>query len=164
MTARTIAAAAPAVNPRWAMSFADLCLVLLAFLLLLQANRGNPAAVGAGIRAAFGARDAAVADRPVAPMFAGGEAVLLPGARAELRAIGARAARAGAGVHVESLGSDGAAQRFDGWELSAARAAAVARAIAEGGLDAGRVDLRVAGTRDDRPGERQHVRITTVPA
>jgi hypothetical protein len=158
-------AAATTSNPRWAMSFADLCLVLLAFLLLLQANRGNPAAVGAGIRAAFGAQQAAtpgVADRPVAPMFEGGEAVLLAPARAELQAIGKSAAVAGASVKVESLGSDGTTRRFDGWELSAARAAAVARAIAEGGLDADKVDLRVAGTRDAKPGERQHVRITTV--
>lgn len=160
MSPRPVAAGAPA-TPRWAMSFADLCLVLLAFLLLLQANRGNPAAVGAGIRAAFGAKAPSVQDRAAAPMFAAGEAILLASARAELRAIGRRAAGRGLGVHVESRGNDGGARRFDGWELAAARAAAVAREIAAGGVDASRVDLRVDGTRDAKPGEGQRLRITT---
>lgn len=149
-------------NPRWTMSFADLCLVLLAFLLLLQANRGNPAAVGAGIRAAFGAKPPVVQDRAAAPLFQSGEAVLLAPARAELTAIGRQAASTGAIVHVDSRGNDGNAQRFDGWELAAARAAAAARAIGAGGLDPARIDLRVDGTRDAKPGQGQRLRITTV--
>lgn len=155
------------------MSFADLCLVMLAFLLLLQANRGNPAAVGAGIRAAFAGRAAPAADeRLAAPMFEPGEAILLPVARADMAAIGRVAAARGATIRIDSEGSDervgdGGAQRFDGWELSAARAAAVARAIHAGGLDPARIDVAVGGTRDMAAGAGaagvtgQRLRITT---
>ena len=142
------------------MSFADLCLVLLAFLLLLQANRGNPAAVGAGIRAAFGAKAPARIERPAAAMFEPGEAMLIAGARAEMATLGRAAALRHASVRIESRGNDGSGRRFDGWELAAARAAAVARAIQAGGLDAGRIDLAVAGTHDSDAGG-QRLRITT---
>ncbi len=148
-------------GPRWTMSFADLCLVLLAFLLLLQANKGNPAAVGAGIRAAFGAKPPTAIERPAAPMFEGGEAMLLPGARSEMIALGGAAAARHASVRIESRGNDGGGRRFDGWELAAARAAAVARAIQAGGLDAARIDLAVAGTHDDADAGGQRLRITT---
>ncbi|USI73734.1 OmpA family protein [Sphingomonas morindae] len=138
-----IARAAPAATPRWALSFADLCLVLLGFLLLLQAQRGDPAA---SLRAAFGAPAPLADERAAAPLFQPGEALLLPPARAMLRAAGARAVTRGARMIVESRGRDGDARRFDGWELAAARAAAVARALSEGGLAADRIDLRVEGT------------------
>ncbi len=145
---------------RWTMSFADLCLVLLAFLLLLQANKGNPAAVGAGIRAAFGAKPPTAIERPAAPMFEAGEAMLLPGARNEMGAIGRAAALRHASVRIASHGNDGTGRRFDGWELAAARAAAVARAIQAGGLGPSRIDLAIAGTHDADAGG-QRLRITT---
>ena len=56
--------------PRWALSFADLCLLLLGFTLILAA-RPDPARLTAGLHAALGARPA---DAP--PHVAGRAAVL----------------------------------------------------------------------------------------
>ena len=145
---------------RWALSFADLCLVLLGFLLLLQAHRGDPAALNAGLRAAFGSSAPKAYDEIANVLFQPGEAILLPQARAHFRAIGQDAARRGAIVHVESIGTDAAARRFDAWELAAARSAAISRAISEGGLDARKVDLSIDGTGPAARQAGQHVRVT----
>jgi hypothetical protein len=145
---------------RWALSFADLCLVLLGFLLLLQAHRGDPAALNAGIRAAFGSSAPKSYDETAATLFQPGEAILLPDARAHFKAIGQEAAGQGAIVHVESIGTDAAARRFDGWELAAARAAAISRAIAGGGLDANNIDLAIDGTGPASKQAGQHLRVT----
>ena len=145
---------------RWALSFADLCLVLLGFLLLLQAHRSDPAALNAGLRAAFGASATKTYDETAATLFEPGEAILLPDARAHFKSIGQDAAGQGAIVHVESMGTDAAARRFDGWELAAARTAAISRAISEGGLDASNIDLAIDGTGPASKQAGQHVRVT----
>ncbi len=145
---------------RWALSFADLCLVLLGFLLLLQAHRGDPAALNAGIRAAFGASAPKSYDEAAAGLFEPGEAILLPEARAHFRSIGRDAAGQRGIVHIESIGTDAAARRFDAWELAAARSAAIARAVSEGGLDAKQVDLAIDGTGPASLQAGQHVRVT----
>jgi hypothetical protein len=145
---------------RWALSFADLCLVLLGFLLLLQAHRGDPAALNAGLRAAFGAPQPTSLDESAAGLFQPGEAILLPQARARFQALGRDAAGKGGLIHVESVGTDSAAHRFDGWELAAARTAAIARAVSEGGLDAAKVDLSIDGTGPASKQARQHLRVT----
>jgi hypothetical protein len=130
--------------PRWAVSLADLALLLLGFFVLLQA--GSPGAVAAGARAAFGAQPGAgpLVRARAERWFEPGEARLRGPARARLLAIGREAARGGARVTVESRGRGGGARRFDGWELAAARAAAVARALTEGGLDEAKVTIRLA--------------------
>ena len=145
---------------RWAMSFADLCLLLLGFLLLLQAHRGDPQALNAGIRAAFGAPVPISLDEAAVGLFEPGEAILLPPARARFLALGHQAAAQRGLVHVESVGTDAAALRFDAWELAAARAAAIARAVAEGGLDPHRIDLAIDGTGPAAKQVGQHVRVT----
>lgn len=149
---------------RWALSFADLCLVLLGFLLLLQAHRGDPAALGAGLRAAFGAPPPRLIEEAAAPLFEPGEAVLLDPARQRFATLGREAADGGSLVHVDSIGTDADALRFDAWELSAARTAAIARAIQSGGLAAGRIDLAVAGTGPVAVGRGQRVRVTITPS
>jgi flagellar motor protein MotB len=96
-------------------------------------------------------------------LFEPGEAILTAAARARFAGIGRAAAAHGASVRVESLGSDANARRFDAWELAAARAASLARAIQEGGLDPRRIDLAIDATRTVRvPGQR--LRIVVVPA
>ena len=160
-----IAITAPARRPnaRWALSFADLCLVLLAFLLLIQAHARDAGAVSSSVRTAFGAPSPSVQEEAAAALFEPGEAILTAAARARFALVGRAAAARGAGVRVESLGSDVGARRFDAWELAAARAASLARAIQEGGLDARRIDLAIDGTRTGHL-QGQRLRISVVPS
>ena len=130
-----------AALPRWAISFADLALLLLCFFALLHA--GDARKVAAGARAAFSYESlpGPLLNERAASLFEAHEARLLPAAHARLVGIGARAARAGGSLSVESDGRDPAAHRFDAWELAAARAAALARALNEGGLAEDRIDI-----------------------
>ena len=123
--------------PVWAVSFADLCMLLLGFFVILHVQSGHQAQVVQGIKEALGGRPVAAAERhDIDPthLFEQGEALLRPEANAELAAIGRNALRTGSHVRIESIGADRATRRFDGWELAAARAAAIARAVQAGGL------------------------------
>lgn len=145
-------------NARWALSFADLCLLLLGFFILLQARRGDPVAVADGVRTAFGVeRPSDRLDLPAAGLFDPGEAVLREGPRATLAKIGARAAAAHARVRIESIGRDRDSRRFDGWELAAARVAAVARGVRAGGLDDSRIDVAMPTIEGTGGGQRVRV-------
>jgi flagellar motor protein MotB len=121
--------------PRWAVSFADLTMLLLAYFVLLHI--GDERTVMAGARAAFAGKAAAgpLFEAPAAAMFEPGEARLKPEARLRLAGAARKAAAGRARLVVASAGRAPAASRFDGWELGAARAAAVARALAD--ADAG---------------------------
>jgi flagellar motor protein MotB len=113
--------------PRWAVSFADLFLLLLGCFVLLhamEAARPHAAGEASAGRAAGGYR--------AADLFQPGEAVLKPAARALLQAEGRRLA--GHQVRIVSVGTAEAGGRLDRFELSAARAAAVGRALQEGGV------------------------------
>jgi len=142
----------PARDTRWLLSFADLSLVLLAFFVLLHAGADGHAAT-ASVRAAFGgpADQGAALDEPAAALFEPGEAVLRPAAALRLRALGRRLHGR---VRVAAEGRDGAGLRLDAWELSAARLAAVARALA---VDPAQVELALP--RSDEAGP-QRMRIT----
>lgn len=149
---------------RWALSFADLSLVLLAFFVLLQAQRDDPLRLAGGVRAAFGNHAEPVDAQMIAaaPLFEPGEAVLRPEARARFAAIGRAAAAQGRDVRVASIGAEPASARFDGWELAAARVASVARAVAAGGLDPARIDVSIPATMTSRNGGAQQIGITLV--
>ena len=68
------------------------------------------------------------------------------------------ARRAGtAAITIESRGIARSTSRFDGWELAAARTAALARALVAGGVQADRISLELAGA--PTPGQRLLLRI-----
>jgi flagellar motor protein MotB len=138
---------------RWALSFADLSLLLLGFFVLLQA-RPDANHLSAGRRAAFGARPDAALERPANGLFERGEAVLRPDARKLLDDF-ARAAH-GADLIVSSRGTEPDAARFDGWELAAARTAAVARELSAAGISADKVAVAI----DPATGGGQVIQIT----
>lgn len=126
--------------PRWVLSFTDLCLVLLAFFVLLHARAGDQAQVAQSMRAAFGESHAPATSRsyPADRLFEPGEAVLRDEARIRFEALGRSASGV---VRVASHGMDRATNRLDAWELAAARVAAVARALRSGGVPEERIEV-----------------------
>lgn len=152
---------------RWALSFADLCLLLLGFFVLLQASQANRDQALAGLNQYFGAVAAPEqADLPAEQLFAPGEALLSETGRAAL----GRAARpflAGKGlIRIQSIGLAPGEQRFDAWDLSAARLGAVARALVAAGVAPQRV--RIAGLAeqdeaDARARSSQIIRLAEAP-
>ena len=136
--------------PRWTVSFADLAVLLLSFFILLHA--GSAREVAAGARAAFSSQTAAapLLEKSAASLFEPGEARLKPDARALLLGIGTAAAAVDRALVVDSFGRDPAARRFDGWELAAARAAALARALNEGGVAEDRVRIVLPAEHGDK--------------
>lgn len=127
--------------PRWAVSFADLVLLLLGCFVLLHAMESSRPHGSAAAAAAPGAASWRAAD-----LFQPGEAVLKPEARTVLQAEGRRLA--GRAVSIVSAGTAEAGGRLDRFELSAARAAAVGRALQEGGVRDRDVAIAVAESAD----------------
>ena len=138
---------------RWALSFADLALLLLGFFVLLQA-KPDANHLSAGLRAAFGSRANATLEQPARTLFEPGEAVLTSQGHKILRdfAMGA----GDAALIVSSRGTEPDAARFDGWELAAARTAAVARDLTRYGIAQDRIAVAI----DPATGGGQTIRIT----
>jgi len=128
--------------PRWAVSFADLFLLLLGCFVLLHAME---AARPHGADGAAEAATAAFGFR-AADLFQPGEALLKPEARAALLLEGRRLA--GRPLRIVSSGAAEAGGRLDRFELGAARAAAVGRALQQGGVREGDVTISVAESGD----------------
>jgi flagellar motor protein MotB len=140
--------------PRWAVSFADLLLLLLGCFVLLHAmeaqRSGATPAASRSQPAAAPARSFTAAE-----VFQPGEALLTPEARAALRAEGARLA--GHPVRILSAGTGEDGGRLDRFELAAARAAAIGRALREGGLGEG--DIAITMGDGGQPGAGQTIAI-----
>lgn len=126
---------------RWALSFADLCLLLLGFMIILVA-RPDGAALAGGLRSAMGQN--ARAEQRAAVLFDGGEAVLNANGRRFVRDFAQGVGNSH--IRLTSQGTDIQTARFDGWELSAARLAAVARALQAEHIPADRIALSIDGT------------------
>ena len=131
--------------PRWAVSFADLFLLLLGCFVMLHAMEAARARGGATPSPASGAFSYRATE-----LFEPGEAVLMPAARVALLARGRQLA--GRRVEIVSSGAAEAGGRLDRFELSAARAAAVGRALQEGGV--GERDLVIAVAETAAQGQR----------
>jgi flagellar motor protein MotB len=95
-------------------------------------------------------------ERPADDLFEPGEAVLQPDAHMILRHFAASARN---GIMISSEGTDAATLRFDGWELAAARAAAVARELAAAGIPEARIKVAI----DPRTGGGQILRLSRDP-
>jgi len=150
---------------RWALSFADLCLLLLGFFVLLQANQATRDRALAGIGTYFGAIETPRRiDLVAATLFEPGEALLNEAGRARLAALARSLGTSGEIVQIQSIGLDAGTRRFDAWDLAAARLGAVARALSAAGIPAGR--LRIAGLAEQADGDapdHQLIRIAQTP-
>ncbi|MCP1471564.1 flagellar motor protein MotB [Sphingobium sp. OAS761] len=149
---------------RWAVSFADLLLLLLGFFILLQASGARRASMLSGLAGQFGGRPmAAGVDVRAADLFVSGEALLTPGGRARIAAI-ARHFAAEPGLEIRSHGSDPAHQRFDEWDLAAARLGAVARTLRADGMAGDRLRIRGLDQGEAGAEQGQHILIAPAPA
>lgn len=141
--------------PRWAVSFADLLLLMLGCFVLLhtmEARRSTATApVASGAPAALPVRAFRAAE-----VFQPGEALLTPEAREALRAEGARLA--GHSVRIQSSGTGEEGGRLDRFELAAARTAAIGRALREGGLGEGQIAITMGD--GGAPGAGQTIAIS----
>lgn len=152
--------------PRWALSLADLMLLLLGFFVILYSSKADVEDVAVATRRAFDgsgdeADDGIALETPAAPLFEDGEARLTGEGRARFARIGRDAASKGHAVEIESMGTAGEAARFDNWELAAARAAAAAHAVEAGGLAADRIEIVMPpGKGEEEKGE-QHLRVVS---
>ena len=122
--------------PRWAVSFADLGLLLLGCFVLLHAMESARPKAAADTPRAVSAPGRTYA---AATLFQPGEAVLRAEARLRLQAEGGRLATRR--IEIVSRGGGESIGRLDRFELSAARAAAFARALQQGGLPANAIAI-----------------------
>ena len=124
--------------PRWAISFADLGLLLLGCFVLLhamEAAKPKAAGVTATSAAAPGSGYAA------ADLFERGEARLTNRGRTLIERVGRASAGQMVGIVSSGIGEGGS--RLDRFELAAARSAAVARTLREAGVEEHRLSLTV---------------------
>ena len=155
-----IAASSQARRSRWAISFADLLLLLLGFFVLLQASGQKRDAMLAEVRQQFGGRPM----RPgvelrAADLFLPGEAMLSAQGRARIARAAAELRSADAGLEIRSEGTDPVRERFDEWDLAAARLGAVARELKAQGLVGDRPVIRGLDQLDGATGKGQMIRI-----
>ncbi len=136
-------ALAHARRNRWALSFADLALLLLGFFVLLQASNGRQHEVVSGVAQEFGAPVPTRSDQLAArSLFQPGEALLTPAGEQALKAVAAHHKADKASVEIRSVGLDVATNRFDNWDLAAARLGAVARGLSSQGIARERIVIR----------------------
>ena len=155
-----IAAASQDRRNSWAVSFADLLLLLLGFFILLQASGQKRDAMLAQVRQQFGGRAVAKdMELRAAELFLPDEALLSGQGRAALAKVAA-GLRSGSGrIDISSLGTDPARRRFDPWDLAAARLGAVARELKAQGLASDRLRIRGLDQMDGGTGKGQLIRI-----
>ena len=102
---------------RWALSFADLSLLLLGFFVLLQANRAQRDTALAGLGTYFGAIRAPIrTDLAARALFEPGEALLSEAGRAALLRAAGPFARSKEIIQIQSIGVDAGETRFDAWD------------------------------------------------
>ena len=159
----TAAGARAARRNRWAISFADLCLLMLGFFVLLQANSSHKREVMNELARQFGAPQSLSRRLVAHELFQPGEAMLTPAGAARLAAIARSHTRTKGGIEIHSVGQDRTTTRYDSWDLAAARLGAVARMLAAGGIDRRRITIRGLDQEQAGPGE-QVLTLVFLPA
>jgi flagellar motor protein MotB len=149
------------MSNRWAISFADLIMLLLAFFVMLQAQAHDRLKMVAGIRSAFGGSGNSdpVEGFAAAALFEPGEAILKAGQQDWFARMGTRARKSRERITVTAQGRDPGSARLDSWELAAARTAAIARAIHAGGLPENRIDVAIPTPRSNDPAKSLRIEI-----
>lgn len=157
-----MSAGAPARRNRWAISFADLTLLLLGFFVLLHASGARRDVMLSGLSQRFGGRAlSAGVELRAAELFAPGEAMLTATGRAQLLRASAPLLRGDGRIELRSvgIGNRNAHGRFDAWDLAAARLGAVARALEDMGAASDRLEIGGLDQSDDQPGRGQVIRM-----
>ncbi len=134
-------ATAIARRGRWALSFADLSLLLLGFFVLLNASASRQQDIVGGVAREFGGTVGTASRLVASDLFQPGEALLSASGKTEIARL-ARGVRSGTVLEIRSVGIDGGASRFDGWDLAAARLGAVARGLVAAGVPRDRLVIR----------------------
>ncbi|NIJ15510.1 flagellar motor protein MotB [Sphingobium vermicomposti] len=154
------AMASQARRNRWAVSFADLLLLLLGFFILLQASGQKRDGMLAQVRQQFGGRTASsVIEWRAATLFLPDEALLSNQGRAAIARATAGLRSSGGRIDISSQGTDPARRRFDPWDLAAARLGAVARELKAQGLADDRLRIRGLDQMDGDTGKGQVIRV-----
>ena len=154
------AVASQARRNRWAVSFADLLLLLLGFFILLQASGQKREAMLAQVRQQFGGRAVAKdMELHAAELFLPDEALLSDQGRAAVARVAAGLRSGNGRIDISSLGTDPARRRFDPWDLAAARLGAVVRELKVQGLAGDRLRIRGLDQMDGGTGKGQVIRI-----
>lgn len=147
---------------RWAISFADLTLLLLAFFVLLHASGARRDAILSGVAQRFGGRPmAAGVELRTAALFAPGEALLTKAGQARLSRAVDPLLRGDKRIELRSSGTGEATgdRRFDQWDLAAARLGAVARALEGAGVAGERLQIRGLDQAEAEDGRGQVIHI-----
>jgi hypothetical protein len=146
--------------PRWLISFTDLILLLLGFFVLLYARRDNPAIVTNSLHQAFKESGATNVNAylDANEVFETGEAVLTSAGKTKILSV-FRQGLSKNRFTISSKGMDQGSQRFDAWELSAARTAAVARALKQLGILENRLEIMMERTSKQKLGQGQTIEI-----
>lgn len=145
---------------RWAISFADLLLLLLGFFVLLQASGQRRDAMLAEVRQQFGGRAMrSGVELRAGELFLPGEALLSDKGKIRLARLAAELRSGREGLEIRSQGTDPVRERFDEWDLAAARLGAVARELKAEGLVGDRLVIRGLDQLDGGTGKGQVIRI-----
>ena len=147
---------------RWAISFADLLLLLLGFFVLLQASGQMRDAMLAEVRQQFGgpATRSGVELR-AHELFLPGEALLSDRGKERLGRVAAELRKGANVLEIRSEGTDPAHERYDEWDLAAARLGAVARELRTRGISRDRLSIRGLDQLDGGTGKGQIIHIAS---
>lgn len=136
-----------ALSTRWAISFADLALILLAAFAMLYAMQ--PAGPSGATSLPASSRSVELMARD---LFEPGEARFSAAGRARVLILGRTLSGS---IELESAGHEGGSHRLDAYELAAARAMALARLLRDG---SGEVSVSVRMSGGSEAGQRLHLR------